>query len=260
MVHLYAVTNDHVRLSAPVIRYRDEEPLDSVSDWISHPDGDDVAIRPLGFFPARERSYVDSDLILERLGVTVADIALGDDCLMIGRFIAPNGEQRAQPVARFGNLSMFPEPIYQESRAFQQESFLVDMRSLCGFSGSPVFLYWVKPGVMSVLIPPRPEDLANAPRRDLMGERWLLGVDWGHMPLTQPVLDEGCLPVSEGWRIKSNTGMAAVVPAWKLLDLLNLEEVMEAREQSEDDFHRTPGGVLDLSVPAEGRFHKSRTI
>ncbi len=237
MVHLYAVTNEHVVMDTPVIRYRDEEPVFcACEDWIAHPSGDDLAIRLLGLFPERDQSFVDSDLILTCREMVVADIAFGDECVMIGRFIAPNGEQRAQPVVRFGNLSMFPEPIFQDFRAFNQESFLVDMRSLSGFSGSPVFVYWITPGVMSLVIPPRREDMVKGPRRDLMGEKWLLGIDWGHMPLTQPVLDESGHPVSEGWRFKVNTGIATVVPAWKLLDLLlDTEEVVKAREQQDKE-------------------------
>ena len=260
MVHLYAVTNDHVRIAAPVLRYRDEEPMPGTADnWIPHPHGDDLAVRPLGLIPERERPYVDSGLIISSVMETyVNDIDLGDDCLMIGRYIAPGGEQRAQPVVRFGNLSMLPEPIYQDNRAFHQESFLVDMRSLSGFSGSPVFLYWVEPGVMSVLIPPRSQDFPNLDKRDLMGRKWLLGVDWGHMPLTQDVLDENCRPVTEGWRLTVNTGMAAVVPAWKLLDLLDMEELVKAREQQEEIQSKQVGAVLDASEPPEDPTGASR--
>jgi hypothetical protein len=45
-----------------------------------------------------------------------------------------------------------------------------------------------------------------------------------------------------------NTGMAAVVPAWKLTDLLNLEEIADARDE-QDEIHKSiagcsPGGML----------------
>ena len=136
MVHLYAVTNDHVRLTAPVIRYGTGEPMRGTpDDWIPHPDGDDLAIRPLGLVPEREWSFVDKDLILSPMNVVSWDVGPGDDCLMVGRFIAPSGEQLTQPVVRFGNLSAMVEPIYQPKRVFNQDSFLVDMRSLAGFSG-----------------------------------------------------------------------------------------------------------------------------
>jgi len=54
---------------------------------------------------------------------------------MVGRYINQELRQFDRPVARFGNLAMLPEPIHQRERSFEQESFLVDMRSQAGFSG-----------------------------------------------------------------------------------------------------------------------------
>ena len=85
-------------------------------------------------------------------------------------------------------------------------------------------------------------------QRQVMDKKWLLGVDWGHTPLTQPVLDENENPLSEGWKVTLNTGMAAVVPAWKLMDLLNVEEIVTARDQQEEIQKEQVGAVMD-SVP-----------
>jgi hypothetical protein len=249
-VHLYAVTNDHVRLTCPVIRYGDGEPVDGdADDWIPHPDGDDLAIKPLGFLPARGWAYVDAGLILTDLQVITWQIGPGDDCLMVGRFIAGDGQQRTQPVVRFGNLSALPEAVYQPLRGFDQWSFLVEMRSLSGFSGSPVFLYFVKPGVMSMLIPARPDTVIG--ERSIMDKRWLLGVDWGHLPTTEDILDKNRKPLPDGWKLSVNSGMACVVPAWKLRDILQMEELVSSRKQQEDEANALVGGVMDVAEPPE---------
>jgi len=266
VVHIYAVTNDHVTHKYPVISFPGIEPLGGTDrDWIPHPDGDDLAVRPLGLFRAQSGVYVDRKLFLTLESMRANRIGPGDDCFMLGRYIAPGGEQRTQTVVRFGNLSTWPEPIRQKERGFEQESFLVDMRSLSGFSGSPVFVYFPVTGFLSDPKTPeereaeedQPKSFANLtplPKtgwRHLIEEIWLLGVDWGHVPLTQEVLDAFGEPVKEGWRLSVNTGMAAVVPAWKLDALLDVEELVMARQKADAAHTEKPGADMDLAAPLE---------
>jgi Ethanolamine utilization protein EutJ (predicted chaperonin) len=112
-----------------------------------------------------------------------------------------------------------------------------------------VFLYFVGAGVMSTLTPIRFDTITG--QRAIMDRKWLLGVDWGHLPTTQDILDQSGKPVSEGWKVAVNTGMAAVVPAWKLTDLLDLEEVVRSRRELDDAEDRA-GGVLDVNIPPRG--------
>jgi len=63
----------------------------------------------------------------------------------------------------------------------------------------------------------------------------LLGVDWGHVPLYEKVVDGRNISHPHGWRVKSNTGMAAVVPAWRLNDLLNIKELVMQREKDDKE-------------------------
>ncbi len=171
---------------------------------------------------------------------------------MVGRYINQEHRQFDRPVARFGNLAMLPEPIHQRERSFEQESFLVDMRSQAGFSGSPVFVYYEEPGwrfLPPLEEPPEPPELPesaepaerinhanervewSAARTKALQERpvghhvsgvvsktWLLGIDWGHLPVWDDVFD---LHGRAGGRMRVDSGMAAVVPAWKLIELLN---------------------------------------
>jgi hypothetical protein len=62
-----------------------------------------------------------------------------------------------------------------------------------------------------------------------MGKTWLLGIEWGHLPVWDDVFD-GNRKIG---RMQVSTGMAAVVPAWKLRNLLDKKEVEMARDKTE---------------------------
>src|SRR5205814_1548496 len=118
----------------------------AASDWIEHPDGDDLAIRPLGVVAERRYFFADTDHLLARSDLSEYGVGPGDECMMIGRYINHAGEQFDRSAIRFGNIAMLPEPIRQQERSFEQESFLVDMRSVAGFSGSVVWAYYESSG------------------------------------------------------------------------------------------------------------------
>lgn len=60
---------------------------------------------------------------------------------------------------------------------------------------------------------------------------WLLGIDFGHLPTYEPVLEsDKTSPISEKWFVRGNTGLMTVVPAWKLLDLLPWPKERSAEE------------------------------
>ena len=118
---VYAVTNEHV-ISDGFIWAKVNTPEGSTvpfklpaSHWVMHPDGDDLAVCPVGLsrdlhkyhaVPARmlvlpetfERSYIK--------------VGPGDDVFYIGRFLTREGTSRNTPTVRFGNIAMMPhEPI-----------------------------------------------------------------------------------------------------------------------------------------------------
>src|ERR1700726_772275 len=166
-VHLCAVTNDHVIHQCPVMRLVATNGLPYVLpgvNWSPHPDGDDIAICPLGALPERDWWYVPEDLLLRLDNVGPDEVGAGDDCVMVGRYITRDLRQFDRPVVRFGNLAMLPELVRQEERSFDQESFLVDMRSHAGFSGSPVYVYFEEPGWRN--LPPLSDDHDDKPPQE----------------------------------------------------------------------------------------------
>jgi hypothetical protein len=102
----------------------------------------------------------------------------------------------------------------------------VEARSIGGNSGSPVFFYVG-----------RYNSGAGPFRRTTDREYgpWLLGVDWGHLNDWEPVCDAKGRPINparpQDTQVRMNTGMMAVVPAWKLAELLDEGPFAEHRKR-----------------------------
>ena len=60
---------------------------------------------------------------------------------MVGRFVSHEGKQQNSPAVRFGNIAMMQKEKIIDERGVAQESFLVEIRSLPGYSGSAVLIY-----------------------------------------------------------------------------------------------------------------------
>lgn len=139
--------------------------------------------------------------------MNTVEIGVGDEVFMIGRFINHQGQKENRASARFGSISMMLENIWVQQDRRYQESFAVEMRSRTGFSGAPVAVYRTAATT-----------LADTKHNDFWG---ILGVNWGY------ILDE------QG----ENTWLNGVVPAWKVIDLLEYTNLKKQHEQHERAFH-----------------------
>lgn len=232
--YYYAVTNSHVIREgrSPVIRLNTKEGATDIlelkdGDWIHHPDHDNLAVTPIALHSDNFKyQALNRDLVfIDKYFIAEHDIGIGDDVFMVGRFINHEGTQSNIPALRFGNIAMMPEEPVKHHKGHMQESFLVEMRSIGGYSGSPVFVY----------IPAfsqRPREAGVHPGLARSKPR-LLGVDWGHILREEKIIDGSGNPHSLGWKVKTNTGMAAVVPAWRLNDLLNIGELVTQRQKED---------------------------
>jgi hypothetical protein len=249
MVHLYAVTNSHViNGGCPIVRLNTHNGrMDILSlshgAWQSHDDAD-VAVCPVELVPSHYKygyvpraSFITEDEV--RAGPRYGP---GDDVFFLGRYTDHHGAQRNLPTARFGHLAMLPgEPVLTQGMGFQ-ESFLVDAWSLKGYSGSPVFVYRMAYGARL-----RAPQGVSKPR--------LLGIDWGQIPRYEEVVDKQGYPHPDGWRAQQNAGMMGVVPAWKLAELLDGEELVARRKAREDELG-PPKAVGVLNTEDEPDFTK----
>lgn len=239
LVFLYAVTNSHVvgpqEGNSPVIRLNTQDGRTDVipftpENWFHHPYRDDVAVCPVDLGPTHHKySYVPRSMFITEEDITAKQTVVGDDVLFLGRFVTHEGKQRNLPTARFGNIAMLPwEPIRTE-RGINQQSFLVEARSLSGYSGSPVFTWDFTFGGGA-------------------GTRQLLGADCGHLRDFKRVVGKDGKPLEDEWYVEQNSGMMIVVPAWKLAELLETEELSAMREEEEREHERLSRGVaLDVA-------------
>jgi hypothetical protein len=262
--HLYMVTNRHVidrgGLTARInIEANKSVPFDTDDrNWFRHPDGDDLAILlvdfPLqftckGFEMLKPGGAVTVDLI------QMHDIGIGDDVFTIGRFVNHDGKQKNNPVVRFGNVAQMPiEPIKQD-HGHLQESYLVECRSVSGYSGSPVFLY-IPPFAVRPRTPKTVQSQSFGP--------WFLGVNWGHLNEWKPVCDSSGRPIGNPpMKVALNSGMMGVVPAWKLIEMLKHPKTLDKQRKAEkallgDGPPIASSDAAESSPPANGANPKHR--
>jgi Trypsin-like peptidase domain len=233
--HIYAATNSHViTLGAAVVRLNTKEGETEVitpASWI-HSQDDDIAVAPIE--PDRELykfKYISIglDMFVTQERLKECAIGPGDETFAVGRFIARNERQSNAPIVRFGHVSGLGTESIERSDGSKQESFLVENHSISGFSGSPVFI-WIPIERTKYIQDPKARSFVRQAARSYRHDPrvYFLGIDWGHLEDDAP------------------PGMAGVVPAWKLLELLCTNEVIEMRREKEKSEAKMPRGKLDL--------------
>ena len=246
---IYIVTNRHVIAKCPgdvFLRFNTKlgktdvkaVPKDS---WFTHPDGDDVAVCAFGESMAEYKyNHIDYGQFMTPERQRNEDIGIGDEVFMVGRFINHEGKQQNHPALRYGHIAMMTgEPIEDIRTGIKQESYLIECRSMGGYSGSPVFVA-IMP--MHMERARRESTVRSFPRGP-----FLLGINWCHihhrMPIKTASADTFVLTEPEavepgGEYILANTGMAGVVPVGKLVELLESDEMKEHRRESEKELAR----------------------
>lgn len=235
---VYAVTNAHVIESGScalrlnrhdgTVEVRD---LDD-RDWIMPASHDDIAICRLSALDQAVHKYkcVSNRRLATREVVSQFGIGPGDETITIGRFINADGVQRNTPTVRFGNIAQMPgEPILQDRRIvgttqnFKQVSYLVEAKSVSGFSGSSVFVHFSP-------FSQRPDGKPHT------WDTYLLGVSWGYIMGWEYLRDDFGRLLESRTKVRVNTGMMGVVPAWILHDLLMRPDLVQQRTQAEDRY------------------------
>jgi len=269
---VYVVTNRHVVLKAktPVVRMNRKDgnvecfPTE-LSAWKLPQDGDDIAVLPIRFRYHEVRYWsISEKLFLNDSIVASEDVGIGDEAFMVGRFISHEGREKNSPSLRFGTIAMMATERIASPYGIDQESFLVEVRSLPGYSGSAVFLY--TPNAMNDMSMMRngirrPEDITffgNSSNALAAVEflkpkgPYLLGIDWCHIPRRTPVRNAAGEPVDGDWHVEENTGMAGVIPAWKISEVLNCEEFRMQRKEADNEMTRRKAASKVSLDSAEG--------
>jgi hypothetical protein len=100
---------------------------------------------------------------------------------------------------------------------------------LPGYSGSPVFVYEDR---LDWVIDQEDPEFSTFDY-DPMYYLRLLGLDWSHLYDIAHVRWPGGVEIDEGWVVRQNSGMMGVIPAWRILALLENEHVAKERTEAE---------------------------
>ncbi len=237
--HPYFVTASHVinQITAeggiPVLRVnRKDGGVDYMEaeqkHWTQHPTSD-LAVLPVTVFTLKEYQidfFLMEDMFLNKKRQKDFDIGVGDDIFIVGRFQAADGKEQNTPTLRFGNISRMPvEPVIFKS-GLKLEAYLVECHSISAFSGCPVFVR-IMPYV------PRPDSEVLT----TLSATLLLGIGVGHLRLPEVVKRKN--DERDKWeedpklKVLANSAMMGVIPAWKLEELLYMDELKKQREEQD---------------------------
>jgi hypothetical protein len=241
--HLYAVVNRHTvfrkGMEEPVLRINTKDGGYAIletkrEEWIGHPDGDDIAICPIYLDTSLyEVDYFGRGFVIDDEFMETYNVGAGDEVIMVGRFRTHAGKKKNLPTVRFGNIAaMNEEPLYNPFTKLKQESYIVEMRSMSGFSGSPVLL-WIPRASTRWRTLNHPEE---------PGKSWvtgfthlyhgLLGINWGQIVYKEKAKD---LETDRTLVIEMDSALAGVVPVSKLMELIDSEEMIEMRKKKDEN-------------------------
>ncbi|MBZ5549172.1 MAG: hypothetical protein LAO22_14650 [Acidobacteriia bacterium] len=219
--------------------------------WYRHPKGEsiDVAVcwwqmpsRDLDLLSIQATAFLTEELAKQ------SNIGPGDEVLITGLFSKIRGQSQNVPIVRIGNLAMVPHGPVVPSGVGDIEAYLVEVKSLGGISGSPVFIRQTIdiPGLFrwGTNIPATAQAYSNVIH--------LLGLAHGHWNVDPKELNSPTVEhVEEGF----NVGLAIVIPAAHILEVLHNPELSSMRKQlKEKEMEKNKGATMD-SAPT-GTFTK----
>lgn len=183
------------------------------NDWFTHPEDQsiDAAILHFKFSPTFDHLMLAgwgiSDEKLKEKGV-----GIGDAVFITGLFRHHHGALRNIPIARHGNIACMNEEKVT-TKFGKLDAYLIEVRSIGGLSGSPVFLN---------LGPAKTEDGRN------YNEIHLLGLIHGHFDLREDSLDTMVEDqISAPRTVNVNTGIAVVVPYENISALIKIHKALD---------------------------------
>jgi hypothetical protein len=192
--------------------------------WWLHPTADVAASRVCFNLDEFGFKMLPSHLFATAEWLKQHDVGIGDRLIIPGMFSQFIGGLRDEPVVRFGRISLMPKerikiPHQGGLPGMEIDAVLAEIAAWGGQSGSPVFVYFsVDRGLFA----------GNQLSMQIPNPR-LLGLVHGHYNVIQrPVSGE---PEHSDIRIPLNAGIAIIVPAVKIEELLMMEAVVEDRNQ-----------------------------
>lgn len=177
------------------------------AQWWYHPTDETVDVGLIAFAPPPEYEYMriqTSSFLTDEI-IRDRSIGPGDEVFITGLFAQLSGSERNLPIVRTGNIAMMPDELVPSSLG-NIEAYLVEARSIGGLSGSPAFV--------------RETVYEGA------GAFYLLGLMHGHWDIPR----KSRFDIADIYsKATVNMGIAIVVPAKKILEVLNQPDLVESR-------------------------------
>ena len=234
--------------------------------WHRHPKGESVDVA-VCWWQMRSRDLdllsIPTGMFLTREIADKTNVGPGDEVSITGLFAKIKGQSKNLPIVRIGNLAMVPHGPVVPSGVGNIEAYLVEVKSLGGISGSPVFIRQTVdiPGLFlwGTNTPATAQAYSNVIR--------LLGLAHGHWNIDLEEIDSPMIEhVKEGF----NVGLAIVVPATHILEVLHNGELTAMRRELKDkELAKHKGATMDsdftaslqvtkkgaeIPIPTEGQF------
>lgn len=201
----------------------DPQPISLLDNWYFHPDAErnpaDVAVCPISFrgFGDDEVVVLDPEAFVTPKNIESREWGVGDEIVVVGLFRNHYGRRKNIPLVRIGSLAALPdEPV--KTRWGFIEAYLVELHSIGGLSGSPVYIHH----------PPFRIDKDGKPQVITGARLNLLGLMQGHFDI--PTLNEDSVVEDDNEGGSINTGVGVVVPAHKILETINHPDLYARRE------------------------------
>jgi len=233
--------------------------------WWYHPTESatvDSAVRPF-WYPGNE--HLDVMTLVDTIFATPQiieehEIGIGDEVYITGLFTRITETAKNQPLVRTGNIAMMPDEKIDFPSLGLIDAYIIEARSIGGLSGCPVF---VRQTVSTPLVEePDGPPIGNFKRIAGGGSVYLLGSMIGHWQVPKdfdPTLREAV-----------NMGLSAVVPIYKILEVVNHPELMEMRRLAEElkrkratlttvldtSLTQATAEGLEIPVPSENQFFR----
>lgn len=268
--HTYGITNWHVacRDGASVIRLNTKDGgtdiLEFSPDQWEFDTRYDIAAIPLAHSAQHKATFVGREDFVTKEVAQRIDLGVGENVFMIGRFIDHDGGATNRPAARFGNISVMPAPI-EQATGKTADCYCIDLHSRSGYSGSPVFVYRTPGYDLGEIVKdgePRKVMLAGV---NFLG---LLGIHFGQFPELWEVEDKKRLAeaaskeplLTEGKYIKGLSGMTCVLPAWCILEVLDMPKFKKQRAEGDmyfEEKYKREGFPPEAESQAKADTHSS---
>ncbi len=186
----------------------------------------DLAVIPVQLDPETLDYFtVGTSLFATKALIDEKHLDESNEVVFAGLFAPYTGIHRNYPVVRHGKLAMMSDERIPWTPGVTEDLFLADVMSFGGNSGSPVF---IRTGGDN-------QAIGNY-------EYFLLGVMQGYYSVDSQV----SVQTSQVNEVaKENTGIAAVVPAQKVLDILNSPRAVSKRDLEVAKFLLTQGKTTE---------------